>query len=219
MVERRVREHHAEPRRLGGDGGAERSTAAPPEKHDRPCRGTKERPLLARHHCERVRLGRHQRERLLLPALARPQPCNYLLAAGVAGQVVAAETFDSENCPGSKESDRLLERQREPRSARRTCDRLGVEASIRRIRVFAPAVRAHRKAGHRRRRAVIGDRADDRETRPALRAVDERVAEAAVGRVEELAQTVLAGGDVGRDERGCTCRSACDDGEVAFATR
>ena len=77
--------------------------------------------------------------------------------------------------------------------------RLGVEAAVGRVLVLRLAARAHREAGHRRARPVVGDAAHDREARAAVGAVDERVAVAAVGGVEQLAQAVVAGGGVGRD--------------------
>ena len=70
-----------------------------------------------------------------------------------------------------------------------------------RVVVLAPARGAHREAGHRRQRPVVGDAAHDREARAAVRAVDERVAVAAVGGVEELGEAVVAGRGVGGDQR------------------
>ena len=89
----------------------------------------------------------------------------------------------------------------EPRArpAVRAGVRLGVEAAVARVLVLGPAARAHREAGHRRQRPVVGDAAHDREARAAVRAVDERVAVAAVGGVEQLGEAVVAGRGVGRD--------------------
>ncbi len=103
--------------------------------------------------------------------------------------------------PSRSRRDGIVERQREPRAARRAGDRLGVEAAIGGILVLSPAVVAEREAGHRRVRPVVRHRADDREARAALRAVDEGVPVAAIGRVVQLAQAVVARGNVGRNER------------------
>src|ERR671938_155723 len=61
-----------------------------------------------------------------------------------------------------------------------------MEPPILGVLVLAPALGAHREAGHRRQRPVVRDADDDREARSALRAVDERVAVAAILGVEEL---------------------------------
>ena len=90
--------------------------------------------------------------------------------------------------------------------------RLRVEAPVAGIVVLGLARRAHREAGHRRRRPVVGHAADDREARPAVRAVDERVAEAAIGRVAQLGEAVVAGRRVRRDQRvGVAAARALDD--------
>ena len=165
--------------------------------------GEREQLELVRARPRRARSGsaRHHRERLLLAVLARAQPRDRVLVGRVAGEVVAAEALDRDD------RARRAAARPPPRAAaraaarRRGSDRLGVEAAVGRILVLAAAVGAEREAGHRRVRAVVRDRADDREARAALGAVDERVAVAAVGRVEQLAQAVVAGGDVRRDQR------------------
>ena len=94
--------------------------------------------------------------------------------------------------------------------------RLGVKAAVGRILVLAAAVVAELERRHRRPRAVVRHRLDDRQPGPALRAVEERVAVAAVGRVEELTEARVAGGDVRRDQRRVARRDALDDPELAL---
>ena len=156
---------------------------------------------------------------LLVAVLARAQPRDRRLVAGVAREVVAAEALDGED-RAARAADRP------PRSG---IDSRGPQAGQaigsawkRRssgILVLAPAVGAHRERRHRRVRPVVGDGAHDREARPALRAVRERVAVAAVGRVEQLAQAVVAGGHVGRHERGRADRHARVDREMPSRRR
>ena len=74
-----------------------------------------------------------------------------------------------------------------------------MEAPVCRILVFAPAVGAHHKPGHRRQRAVVGDPGGDRESRPAVRTVDERIPVAAIGGIQELAETRSTGRYVSGD--------------------
>jgi hypothetical protein len=94
-----------------------------------------------------------------------------------------------------------------------------VEAAVAGILVLAAALVAHRKAGHRRIRAVVWNGTHDCEAWAALRAVEERVAVAAVRRIEELAQAVVAGGDVRWHEGACTRGPARHDPEASFAAR
>ena len=218
VVERRVGEHHTEPRRPRRDGGRNRRARAGPDEDDWPLTGAE--PLLVggRQLRDELRRRCHQRERLLLALLPCPQARDRLLGGGVAGEVVAAEALDGEDPALAEDGDRLLERHRELRPADGAGDWLGVEAPVERVLVLAAAVGAEREAGHRRVRPVVGDGADDREPGPALRAVDERVAMAAVGRVEQLPQAVVAGGDVGRNQRRAARRRARLDRERGLAT-
>jgi hypothetical protein len=73
-------------------------------------------------------------------------------------------------------------------------DRLGMEASVQRIFIFAQTVRAERKVGHGCFRTVVGDAGDDTVAGSAVRAVYERVMVAPVGRVKKLPQAVGAYG-------------------------
>ncbi len=83
----------------------------------------------------------------------------------------------------------------------RTGDRLGVETPVGRIFVLGPALGAHRKAGHRRPRSIVGQPLDDRPARAAVRAIRERITVASLGRVLDFGQALGAGGQIGRDRR------------------
>ena len=87
------------------------------------------------------------------------------------------------------------------RPASRAADRLGMKAAVGRIGILANAVGAEGKGGERRRRSVVGERADDGKARAAVGAVGKRMAMAAVRGIVDLRQTGRAGGDVGRKRR------------------
>ncbi len=201
VVERRVREHDAEPRRARRHGLGDTGAVPPVQQHDRPRARAQQRLLLRRDVAQLFRRRGHQRERLVVTVLARAQPRDGVFARRIAGEVVAAEPFHRDDRSVAQQGNGLLQRHRELRSAGGTGDRLGVEASIGRILVFPPAVGAHREAGHRRSCAVVGHGAHDGEARAALGAIQERIPVPAVGRVEELAQAVVARCDVCRNRR------------------
>ena len=217
VVERRVREHHAEPLASGRNRLRDSRVLAPPQEHDRRRPLRQQLPLGRLDVRERVRVGGHDRERLVLAHLPRPESRDRVVVRRVAGEVVAAEALDRDDRAVEEEAHRVLERHREPRAADGARDRLGVEAPVRRVLVLAPAVGAELERRHRRPRAVVRDVDDDREPRATLRAVRERVPVAAVGRVEQLAQAVVAGRDVGGDERRAAGRGALGDREGRLA--
>ena len=99
MVERRVRQHHPEPRRLGRDRRRDRSIGTPPDEHDRPLARVEESCLVLVEVCQPLGLVGHHRERLVLAELARAQPGDRGLVGGVAGEVIAAEPLDGEDRP------------------------------------------------------------------------------------------------------------------------
>jgi hypothetical protein len=219
MVDGRVRKHQAEPVRARRDRIRDRCAGAPANEHDRPLARAEQIPLLGLELGQRVGRGREDGERLLLALLARAQPSHRLLVCRVAGEVVAAEALDGDDPAGAEQRHGVLQRQREPRAAGRARVRLGVEAAVGGIPVLAETVRAHRKAGHRRVRAVVRNGADDREPGSALRAVDERIAVPAVRGIEELAQAVVARRHVGRDQRRAAARGARRHREALLSTR
>ena len=217
VVERRVRQHHAElGRARARPTAATRRVRAPAGEHDRPRAGERAARSSSRVSstsvARRREVGGHQRERLVLAVLARAQRGDRVLVVGAAGEVEAAEALDRHDrarprsaraaaATGSARAARPRRRLDEPhaRPAVGAGVRLGVEAAVGRVVVLGAAGRAHLEAGHRRERPVVRDAAHDREARAAVGAVDERVAVAAVGGVEQLGEAVVAGGAVGRD--------------------
>ena len=113
VVQRRVRQHDAElaVARRGGvrDGGA----AAAGQQHDRAGRAGQQgrgRVVDLGQLPRRGQVGGHDRERLVLAVLARPQRGDGLLAGGVGGQVVAAQALDGEDPAAAEEFGGRLER-------------------------------------------------------------------------------------------------------------
>ena len=213
VVQRRVREHHAElaraGRRGGGDARAPRSRGASTigragDASSASSAGPS--ATSARAAATSAAISANGLSSRCLRARSRPTAVGVRRAAG---EVVAADALDRDDRPGAQQAGgrrhrvapRRVHRQHRPRPARGAGVRLRVEAAVARVVVLRAARRAHREARHRRQRAVVGHAADDREARPAVRAVHERVAEAPVGGVEELAQAVRARGHVGADER------------------
>ncbi len=97
VVERGVGEHQAEPGHAGRDRARHRRVLAAADEHDRALARVEQRQLLGSQLGKPLRLGRHQREGLLLALLARAQRRDHLLVRGVAGEVVAAEPLDGDD--------------------------------------------------------------------------------------------------------------------------
>ena len=235
VVQRRVRQHHAEVGVRGRDRLGDRRPGPPPCDHDRAVAARQSLHLGRREVDERagaVQVERHQRERPVLAPLARAQRGDRDRVPGAAREVVAAEPLDRDDraveqrrrggrdrIAGGERAAAGVE-QRRMRAAGRAGVRLGVEAAVERVVVLRPAGCAHREAGHRRARAVVGDSAHDREPRAAVGAVDERVAVAAVAGVAQLVQARVAGRAVGGDRRsGGAARGAGHDRELTLADR
>ena len=199
VVQRRVGQHHAEVRRAGRDRSGHRARPAGGGRSRSAARGSASSSSSASESSTSARaasIRRHQRERLVLAVLARPQGGHGLLVRRQAGQVVAAEALDGDDPPRRAAASTRLARSRceQRRPAVGAGVRLGVEAAVGRVVVLGLAGRAHPKPAIVVERPVVGDAADDREARAAVGAVDERVAVAAVGGVEQLGQAVGAGG-------------------------
>ena len=206
VVQRGVRQHHAEVGAAGGDLGGHAGSSGSARRASS--------TIGRRRPASSAALGRadHGPTRAassevaaitangLSPrALRRRSSADRLRRAGVAGQVVAAEALDREDraprsrpraaASASSPCDGPGARARtsaQPRAAGGAGDRLGVEAAVGRIGVLAGAVGAHREAGHGGGRPVVGQAGDDREARAAVGAGDERVPVAPVGRVGQL---------------------------------
>ena len=225
VVQRRVGQHHAELAVARGDRRRHGRVGAPRREHDRPLAPGQQLRLGVAQLDERPRrrdVAHHERERPVLAVLARAQSRDRLLVVGAAREVVAAEALDGhdravEQGRGGQVHRVVAGRLPQPhgRTARRARVGLRVEAPVARVVVLGPARGAHREAGHRRQRPVVGHAAHDREARAAVRAVDERVAVAAVGGIEELGQAVGAGGRVGGDRRvGLAAVGALEDAKA-----
>ena len=206
MVQRRVRQHHAE-RALARRHRRSDVTPLPPsQEHDRP------RDVL-----EQCRLGvvdlaqgprgldvpHHQRQRPLLAVLAPSQRPDGLLIPCSRREVVPAETLDRHDAPRRHQRRRLRHRiprqldaarvtQRQPGPAVRAAHRLGMEPPVRRVLVLLLAGPAQREPGHRRAGPVVRQLPDDRVARPAVRAVRERVAVPPIRRIGHLLQARVA---------------------------
>ncbi len=79
-------------------------------------------------------------------------------------------------------------------------DRLGVVAAVERVVVFASAVRAEGKPGHRRPGPVVWQPENDGVARPAIGAVRERIGEAPVGGIADVLPAGRTDGYVRGDE-------------------
>ena len=214
VVQRGVRQHDPEltvPRRRRR--GQVRLRPAR-QQHDRPGRAGQQvggRGVDLGQAPRRGQVRGHDRERLVLAVLAGPQQRDGLLAGGVGGQVIAAQSLHGED-PALPEQfggprQRLASQgvsgrvqQRQPGPAGRAAGRLRVEAAVSGVMVFGGALLAHRERRHGRQRPVVGHIPDDGEPGAAVGAVDERVPEPPIGRIGKLAQAVRAGRGVRRDQ-------------------
>ena len=215
MVQRGVRQHHPELARARRHRPRDRGAGQPRQQHDRPPSAGQQRlgGLIDRTKPPGRRdVGRHQRERLVLAALALPQGRRGRLAERVDREVIAAEALDREHPALGQQRRRRDDRipgpfrpggveQPQPGAAGRAAYRLSVEPPVGRIGVLGRAVGAQPEPRHRGQRPVVGDVAHDREPGTAVRAVDERVAEPAVSPIGQLGQAVGAGSGVGRHQR------------------
>ena len=160
VVQRRVRQHHAE---VAAERGA--TDGAPPARVRRR-RGAstigrvapgEQRRLLVRQRDQRARRlagRRHQRERLVLAVLARAQRGHRRLVVGAAREVVAADALDGDDprpsrsaataaarAPRRRQSSPRQQPQRRP--ALRAGVGLGVEAAVGRVLVLGRRSAAH----------------------------------------------------------------------------
>ena len=115
VMQRRVREHHSELERTRSDRRGDRGAGTSRGEHDRALRAHSQQLALG---CAQLhqRLGRldrrsHQRERLVLAMLARPQRGNRPFVVGPAGKMEPADTLDR--------NDRAIAQRARPRPAHR----------------------------------------------------------------------------------------------------
>ena len=240
MVKRGVGEHHAEVTRVRRDRRRDLGAGAPARRSRSGARGPRAAPprrrSARRAPVRPARLGRHQRERLVLAMLARAQRADGRLVVGATGQMKAAQALDARilpipiwlrpprcgsRCPSSgigSPPPGSMSRTRGPHAGTRSAGRGSGGRAGPRTR---PGTRAHiSNEAMVVRAAVVRDAADDREPGTAIGAVDERIAVAAVGGIEQLGQAVGTGGRVRGDERlRLAAALGLDDPELALSGR
>ena len=129
MVDRRVRQHHADQRIPRGDGfgqrGVPRRGVALAEQHDRRRRRVEQRVLAWRQVGEpqrRLAIAHHHGERLLRAVLAASQARDGGVVGCQAGQVVAAEPLDRDDRSRAERSrGRVPTPRRRSRPSRPSC--------------------------------------------------------------------------------------------------
>ena len=231
VMHRRRGKHRALPSVTRGDPGREGSPIV--HQHDRGAPRS-ERRLRDRGWIEApaslVHVADHDRERLVRPALPCAELADDAIVEPVARELEPAEPFHGDDRARPQQLrgvhdriafDRLSRpiHELEPRSARRTRDRLRVVAAVPGILVFAATVRTHLESSHRRVPSVVRQRGDDREARSAVRAVDEGVGEASIRRIEQLLEAAGAGRSVwGRQAGAGVGVDRWVDGEAGMAT-
>ena len=109
VVQRAVRQHHAELGRERRDRGRHPRSRPPRREDDRPVAAAQQRRLDASRPDELVRrvdVARHQRERLLLAVLARPQLGDRSLVGGQAGEVEPTDPLHRDDPTGLQDRHR-----------------------------------------------------------------------------------------------------------------
>ncbi len=151
---------------------------------------------------ERGVIRDHHGERLRLAGFALPQGGDSYLVPRIADQVETANALQGDDLADANGLGDLGDRSREFRAASGTGNRLGMEAAVRWIAIVRLARVAHGEAGHRRLRAVVGQRAGNRVARPAMGAVGEGIAMKPRGGIEDLGKTLRARCGI-RHDAGC----------------
>ena len=212
----RIRQHDTEVRIPGRNTLCRRADRirAPREEHNRRRRGREEALLLRRQKTERTHrraAPRHHGECLRLTVLAAAQTRDRRLTACITGEMIAANTLDSEDTALRHHTPRR--RERIPRLRRASDEKaiggaahgarigLRVKATVARIVVLALTGGTHREHRHRGQRAVVRNAADDRVARAAVRTVRKGIAVPPIPCRQDLAPTVRTDAEIGRDER------------------
>ncbi len=177
-----------------------------------------------------VEVAGHDGKRLVGATLATPQQGNGRVVARVAGDVIATESLDRHHLAraegplgggdgGVGSVDPAVGRlEPQPRSARRTRQRLGVETPVTWVVVLGGAQVTEGETGHGGVGPVVRQPFGDGEAGAAVGTGDEGVAVPPVGGVEQLPEAVVAQGRIGRDERAHRgVGPALDDPEPRFA--
>ena len=198
------------------DGIRDAASGPLPQQHDRRPRRLEQLAFQRRNLANRLhvrQIPQHDGEGLLVAVLSPPQFRHGGLAGRIADQVVSADAFHRPDAARANGLRRTPPADRRPQSAAPSSSRsrsagpqspaagrLGMEPPIGRVLVFLAGTPAHREAGHRGPRTVVGAAGDDRQPRPAVRAIQERIAIAAVGRVEQLGEAGGTRCHVGRNQ-------------------
>ena len=109
VVKRRVREHHAKLHGAGGNRLGDRGLCPARGEHDRPLRTAQQRAFSVPEIHEAFRLAKrpdHQRKRLVLAMLARPQRADRGLVVCPAGEVIPADPLDRDDRTAAQRVDR-----------------------------------------------------------------------------------------------------------------
>ena len=204
MMQRRVRQHHAELIIFGSDSRQFDSCAREDDGAGgrlQQCFGIGPEFDKAARDCD---IFRHQGEGLFFAEFSGAHRTDRTSVLRVASEMVAAETFHRDNLARAKILRCFLNRChiaarnliasliKVMRAARRARDGLRVKAPIRGICVFGGALSVERPRGHRGVRAIVGQGADDAVARAAIRAVNVRVVVAEIVRIEEFPQALFA---------------------------
>ena len=146
VMQRGVRQHHAEPPQARGHRGRDSAGRARPKEHDGPRRRGEQPPLLGRDHAQPLgvpQIGHHDGQRLALAPLALPQPAHRRFAGRVAREVKAADALDGHDAPAREQSAGFVQRvpgQRVTAGVQQTQARPAIGAGIG-LRMEPPIVR------------------------------------------------------------------------------
>jgi hypothetical protein len=235
VVDRRVRQHEAEPGIPRGDAvrdaARSRASTAPPNENDGRGGGSQEAGLGRVEVGEvggRGERGTEEGQRFGFAVLALPQAADGLLVVGSHQELESAQTLEGDDparpqgvtgrpeggvADGKGFSPGIPER--ELGSAVGAGDRLGMEPAVRRVFEFALAGGAEGEPAEGGALAVVGEGEDDAEPGAAMGAVGEGMPVASVGGIEDFATAFVAGREVGQHPGGAvSVRVGCLDAEA-----
>jgi hypothetical protein len=218
VMQRGRGQHDSQPGRSGSHLLGHQERVPTLQQDDR--RGLRDQePLFNRTHAacpsHPLQVGCHQSQGFGLPTLAFAQTGHGRAVPGIDQELKASQPLDRHDLPlaqrprGSLQG--LLRIRQDPAGAvpefqtwatAGAGDRLGVEATVRRVLIFRPALGAHREAGHGRPLTVVRKRVQDAVARAAQGAVDEGVAVTAIAGIVDFAQAVNARSQIRQDQHG-----------------
>jgi hypothetical protein len=148
----------------------------------------------------------HDRQGLLLSALASPKTDHRLGIRSIYREMVPAQSLDGQypplleeiiSLPDTISACRRTLLQAQLRTTIPTSIRLGVKSSVPRVFVFGTAKGAHGKPLHSSTLPIVRDILNDAVPRSAVRAIQERIAKPPVLVREKLKETLGASGYIG----------------------